>query len=115
MFDHGKNMQPLWVKSQDAFKSYIGNHMGRSVVRSIENNKLIVAEMKEPICTDTEYNNKSDREKEKFKREEKMYDLYFFKTVENLLKCREMLWNSCTLRLQSRIKSDCDYKEECDA
>lgn len=115
MFDHGKNMQPLWTKSQQAFKAYIGIRMGSSCVASIEKNELIVLEMKEPKCTDAEYNSKSDREKEKFKRKEKMYDLYEVKTVENLSKCREMLWNSCTLRLQSRIKSDCDYKESCDA
>lgn len=115
MFDYGKNMQPLWTKSQHAFKAYIKNRMGRNCVASIEKNKLIVTEMDKPEYTDAEYNRKSDREKEKIKRKEKMYNLYEVKTVENLSKCREMLWNSCTLRLQSRIKSDCNYKESCDA
>lgn len=115
VFDNSRDMQQLWVKSGEAFMSSIGASFGRSCVASMKNNKLTILEMDEPVCTETEYNGKSAMEKWKWEREAKKYDAFETKTIENLSKCREMLWNSCTLSLKSRISADYDYEDTCDA
>jgi len=109
MFGYGKDKQEQWIKSKAKFLAVIGAAYGQNVVDTVKNDKITIAEMKEPEYTDDEFNTATAREKRIWARQEVQYDGLSSAVMKDVSKAKSMLWSSCTLALQDRLKVHPDY------
>ena len=105
-------MQEQCQKMKTKHLNFFVKTYGQSVQLSIQTNKLVVTEMKEPNKpTDEEWAAMSKWKQRKLDREMDNYDKYVRYVQIGLGKAYGILWDACHIGLKSKIKADPDFRK----
>ena len=107
-FYYGKGIQTKCISPSKYFLTYVGTKFGKSERQSIEDNDVIVSEMKKL----KKYVSKKELEDEdcdvqlEWKDDRDDYRKYSRIITKHLSQCYSILWGQCNLSLQNKIKND---------
>jgi hypothetical protein len=110
-FYYGKGMQQKCLTSSKKFIDHIGSKFGESVKQSIEENRLVVTEIKEPKLykTEKEFTDESWSVQQAHKLDTADYQKYVQQISVDLSRCYSILWQQCNLALQTVVKRGMDF------